>query len=88
MIKISDINVRCRKIISCRDIAALFRQLLRYIDATYRKHPQTYSRVRIMRFYERSATSRKSFERDEILSRLGGSSFSIEGGKGSDGPRG
>lgn len=69
-----------------KHIAALF--WLRYFNTTYRKHPQTYSRVRIVRFYERSATSRKSFQRDEILSRLGGSSFSIEGGKGLDGSRG
>lgn len=60
-------------------MTALLRQFLRYVDAIYRKLPQTYSRVRIARFYERSATSRKSFKRDEILSRLGGSSLSIEG---------
>lgn len=35
------------------------------------------SQIRIVRFYERPATSRESFQRDEVLSRLGSSSFNI-----------
>lgn len=49
------------------------------MPSRYRKGPRTYSRARSA-FYERSATSRKSFQRDEILSQLetpssAGSSF-------------
>lgn len=58
-----------------RHAVPLLRWHLWYFD-THRKHPQTYSRAKVYRalFYERPVTSRKSFQRDEILSRLESSS--------------
>lgn len=80
LININDKN-KCQT--DCYHSTRTITSIIPRIFQCYRKHPQTaYGRARIVRFYERLATSHESFHWDEIFLRLGSSSFNIGKEKG------